>query len=204
MNSAEFKNPQSCFAQYSRQTKETDINVELNVQGQGFNRIQTGMGYFDHMLDLMAFWGNFDLDITVKGDLEVDAHHSLEDAGLCLGQVLREIVYCRNSIVRVGWAKVPMDEALAEVLVDISGRPYLVYSDSVLPQMIFGQEKDVWREFFKSLSYRAAINLHINFLYGQNGHHLLESAFKATGMALTKAIASSQSGISSTKGGLDY
>ncbi|MFW6415406.1 MAG: imidazoleglycerol-phosphate dehydratase HisB [Thermodesulfobacteriota bacterium] len=204
MSKKQSENKDSFTAECSRKTKETDVRVKLNIQGQGNTCIDTAMGYVDHMLTLMAFWAGFDLDMQVKGDLEVDAHHSLEDAGLCLGDALAGIVSARKDISRVGWAKVPMDEALSEVTLDISGRPYLVYSDQILPAMIFNQEKDIWREFFKSFSNRAGINLHINFLYGLNGHHLLESAFKATGLALKQALSSTEREVFSTKGHLDY
>jgi len=186
-----------------RTTKETDIALELTVDGQGATSIETGMGFADHMLTLLAFWAGWDLNLTCKGDLEVDAHHSLEDIGLCLGNAFLEALGDRSGIERTAVAKVPMDEALTEVAVDISGRPYLVYADEAVPAMVAGEEKDVWREFFKSLANQARINLHIRFLYGQNGHHLLESAFKGAGLALRRAAAVSRSGVTSTKGSLD-
>lgn len=186
-----------------RTTKETDITLELVVDGQGTTSIDTGMGFADHMLTLLAFWAGWDLTLTCKGDLEVDAHHSLEDVGLCLGQAFLEALGDRKGIERTSMAKVPMDEALTEVVVDISGRPYLVYADEVVPALVAGEEKDVWREFFKSLANQARINLHIRFLYGQNGHHLLESAFKGAGLALRQAAAVNRSGVTSTKGSLD-
>jgi imidazoleglycerol-phosphate dehydratase len=155
------------------------------------------------MLTLIAFWAGFDLSLTCKGDLEVDAHHSLEDVGLCLGEALAAALGDKKGINRLGLAKVPMDEALTEVVVDISGRPYLVYQEDVLPAQIGGEEKDLWREFFKSLAFRAGINLHIRFLYGKNGHHLMESACKGLGTALKQAVAVTRTGVSSTKGRLD-
>ncbi|GAB7024369.1 imidazoleglycerol-phosphate dehydratase HisB [Salidesulfovibrio brasiliensis] len=190
-------------ASMERKTKETDIRLKLNVDGEGRTAINTGVGFADHMLDLMSFWGGFDLELSCKGDLEIDSHHTLEDVALCLGQALADALGSREGINRVGAAKVPMDEALAEVVVDISGRPYLVYDDSLLPAIIAGDEKDVWREFFKSLAFRAGMNLHIKYEYGQNGHHLLEAAFKALGMALGHAVTVGRKGVSSTKGSLD-
>ena len=204
MSGEQFEQKSSSTAECSRKTRETQVEVSLNIHGQGKSSIDSGMGFVDHMLDLMAFWAGFDLNVQVSGDLEVDAHHSLEDTGICLGNVLAAIVSAQKGIYRIGWAKVPMDEALAEVIVDISGRPYLVYTADVLPWTIFGEEKDIWREFFKSFSNRAGINLHINFAYGQNGHHLLEAAFKATGLALKQALAYKAQEVSSTKGQLDY
>jgi len=187
----------------TRTTKETDISVSLCLEGSGTSQISTGIGFADHMLTLMTFWAGFDLTLACKGDLEVDAHHSLEDIGLTLGQCLAEALGDKAGITRVATAKVPMDEALAEVVVDLSGRPYLVYSDDLLPALIAGEEKDVWREFFKSLAQRAGMNLHIRFEYGKNGHHLLEAAFKALGLALKQAVQVTRTGATSTKGSVD-
>jgi imidazoleglycerol-phosphate dehydratase len=190
-------------AKITRTTKETDIRVELALQGTGKCSIATGMGFADHMLTLMTFWAGFDLKLACKGDLEIDAHHSLEDIGLSLGQALAEALGDKAGIARVASAKVPMDEALAEVVIDLSGRPYLVYADELLPAQIAGEEKDVWREFFKSLAQRAGMNLHIRFEYGKNGHHLLEAAFKALGLALRQAVQVCRAGAPSTKGSVD-
>src|SRR6056297_1321641 len=189
--------------EYQRKTKETDIWLSINIRGQGDIQIKTGLGYADHMLTLLAFWAGFDLQIKAAGDLEVDAHHTLEDIGLCLGEVFLRSLGDKAGISRVGWAKVPMDEALAEVVLDISGRPFLVYDDQVLPALVFGQEKDVWREFFKSFVFRSGMNCHIRYLYGQNGHHLIESAFKGLGLALSQALSLQENGVLSTKGSLD-
>ncbi|MDO9630813.1 MAG: imidazoleglycerol-phosphate dehydratase HisB [Humidesulfovibrio sp.] len=187
----------------SRTTKETDIRVANALDGAGVCDIQTGIGFDDHMLTLMAFWAGFDLTGSCKGDLHIDAHHSLEDIGLTLGQALAEALGDKAGIARVADAKVPMDEALASVVLDLSGRPYLVYCDDLLPALIAGEEKDVWREFFKSLAQRAGMNLHIRYEYGQNGHHLLEAAFKALGLALRQAVQVCRSGAPSTKGSVD-
>jgi imidazoleglycerol-phosphate dehydratase len=190
-------------ATITRTTKETDINLALTLDGEGKVSVDTGVGFADHMLTLFAFWAGFDLELTCKGDLEIDSHHSLEDVGLCLGQALADALGDKQGIVRVGGAKVPMDEALAEVVVDLSGRPYIVYDDALLPAVIAGDEKDVWREFLKSFAYKAGMNLHVKYEYGQNGHHLLEAAFKAMGLALAKAVRVGRKGVSSTKGSLD-
>ena len=190
-------------AEVVRATKETDIRLSLVLDGEGRTKIDTGVGFADHMLTLLAFWAGFDLEIACKGDLEIDSHHSLEDVGLCLGEAFAKALGDKKGIVRVASAKVPMDEALAEVVVDISGRPYLVYRDQVLPPIIAGDETDVWREFFKSFAFKAGMNLHITFEYGQNGHHLLEASFKALGLALGKAVVVGRTGVSSTKGSLD-
>ncbi|MGE4291812.1 MAG: imidazoleglycerol-phosphate dehydratase HisB [Desulfovibrio sp.] len=190
-------------AELTRTTRETDIQVRLVLDGQGRAEIATGFGFADHMLTLLAFWAGFDLELSCKGDLEIDAHHSLEDVGLCLGQVLAEALGDKAGIERIGWAKVPMDEALVEAVVDLSGRAYLVYADELLPAVIAGEEKDLWREFFKSLAFRAGMNLHLRYEHGLNGHHLLEAAFKATGLALKRAVALTRQGVTSTKGSLD-
>ena len=186
-----------------RATNETDIKLVLTLEGEGKVNIDTGIGFADHMLTLFGFWAGFDLDLTCKGDLEIDTHHSLEDIGLCLGQALSEALGDKTDIVRVASAKVPMDEALAEVVIDISGRPYIVYDDALLPDVIAGDEKDIWREFLKSFAFKAGMNLHVKYEYGQNGHHLLEAAFKALGIALAKAVQVGRKGVSSTKGSLD-
>ena len=191
------------WALVTRTTKETDIKLTLNLDGEGKVKVDTGIGFADHMFTLFAFWGGFDLDLTCKGDLVIDSHHSLEDIGLCLGQAFAEALGDKQGINRVASVKVPMDEALAEVVVDLSGRPYIVYDDTLLPALIAGEEKDVWREFLKSFAFKAGMNLHVKYEYGQNGHHLLEAAFKGLGLALAQAVAVGRKGVSSTKGSLD-
>ncbi|MBF0515086.1 MAG: imidazoleglycerol-phosphate dehydratase HisB [Desulfovibrionaceae bacterium] len=190
-------------ATVARTTKETDVRVAIDLDGAGVADVSTGVGFADHMLTLTAFWAEIDLTLSCKGDLEIDAHHSLEDIGLTLGQAVAQALSDRAGIARIGWARVPMDEALADVSLDFSGRPYLVYDDAVLPAQIAGEEKDLWREFFKSLAQGAKLNLHIRFAYGQNGHHLLESAFKGLGLALRQAITRRRAGVPSTKGSLE-
>ena len=196
-------------AAVSRETRETRISVRLVLDGSGKIEVDTGFGFADHMLTLMAFWAGFDLSLSCRGDLEIDAHHTLEDVGLCLGQCLAEALADRKGIERVGWAKMPMDEALAEAVVDLSGRAWLVFREgrdgleTLLPPVIAGQEKDIWREFFKSLASKAGMNLHVSLEYGRNGHHLLEAAFKALGLALRRAVVRGRVGVPSTKGALD-
>ena len=170
-----------------RQTRETRISVVLSLDGKGVCNVQTGFGFADHMLDLLGHWAGFDL----------------EDIGLCLGGAIATALGERRGIARVGCAKVPMDEALTEVCLDLSGRAYLVYEENVLPAVIAGQEKDLWREFLKSLASKAGMNLHVLMLYGQNGHHLLESVFKGLGLALRQAVRVEREEVLSTKGGLD-
>ncbi|MBU1612379.1 MAG: imidazoleglycerol-phosphate dehydratase, partial [Proteobacteria bacterium] len=151
-------------AKITRTTKETDISLELTLDGTGRIEVATGVGFADHMLTLFAFWARMDISLSCKGDLEIDAHHSLEDVGLVLGEALAVALGDKRGIQRVASAKVPMDEALAEVVVDLSGRPYLVYrGEDLVPDTIAGDEKDVWREFFKSLAFKAGMNLHISY-----------------------------------------
>ncbi len=192
-------------ATINRETLETKISLDLNLDREAAkNEITTGFGFADHMLDLMGHWAGISLNIRCRGDMKVDAHHSLEDVGICLGQAFVEALGDRSGINRVGWAKVPMDESMAEAVIDLSGRPYLHYDgDVLLSQVIAGQEKDLWREFFKSFAFNARLNLHIIFHYGSNSHHLLESAFKALGLALKQAVTQNRNGVLSTKGSLD-
>lgn len=189
-------------AQVTRSTKETSIELDVNLDGQGLAEVSTGVGFADHMFTLLAFWSGMDLKLFCKGDLHIDAHHTLEDVGLCLGQAIAQALGDKSGINRMGHARFPLDEALSEAVVDLSGRAYLVYDDKLLPAQVAGEEKDVWREFFKSLAFKGQMNLHVRMLYGKNGHHLLESAFKALGVALRQAIARDRAGVPSTKGSL--
>lgn len=191
-------------AEFARRTGETDIRAALTLDGAGVTDVHTGIGLLDHLITLTMFWAEMDLSLSCKGDLEVDAHHSAEDTGLALGTALREALGDRAGIVRVGNGRVPMDEALSDVAVDLSGRPWLEWrGDELLPPVIAGEEKDLWREFYKALASAARCNLHVSFLYGRNGHHLLESAAKGLGLALGHAVLRRGTLIRSTKGGLD-
>ena len=191
-------------ASLSRSTGETSVRLELVLDGKGETTISTGFGMLDHMITLLAFWAKFDVRLTCSGDMHVDAHHTTEDVALCLGRALREALGDRKGIARAGWARVPMDEALADVTVDLSGRPWLEFrGDELLPPVMSGEEKDVWREFYKALATAAQCNLHISFQYGRNGHHLLESAAKGLGLALAQAVRRSDDRMPSTKGSLD-
>ena len=191
-------------ASVERVTNETTIALTLTIEGEGNVRVTTGFGMLDHMLTLTAFWAGFDLDLTCKGDMHIDAHHTAEDVALCLGQALATALDDRKGIARVGFARVPMDEALAEVTLDISGRPWLEWrGDEYLPPVIAGEEKDLWREFHKAFASAARMNLHVSYLYGKNGHHLLESASKGLGLALRQAVLRDRQTVLSTKGSLD-
>lgn len=187
-----------------RCSKETKIEVSLCLDGEGRIDVATGFGMLDHMLTLIFFWAGMDLTLRCKGDLEVDAHHTVEDCAMVIGEAMQKALGDRAGIARVGYGRVPMDEALAEVTVDISGRPYTVWlGDDILPPVMAGEERDVWREWYKTLANTVRMNLHVSFLYGKNGHHLLESAAKGLGLALSQAVAKSGTAIRSTKGNLD-
>ena len=187
-----------------RKSAETDIRLTLNIDGLGKADVKTGFGMLDHMLTLTAFWAGMDLHLVCEGDMEVDAHHTTEDVGLLFGKALLEALGDKAGIARVGYGRVPMDEALAEVTVDLSGRPWLEWrGGELLPPVLAGEEKDLWREFYKAVASSARCNAHVEFRYGQNGHHLLESAAKGLGLALAQAVRRNGTTIRSTKGGLD-
>ena len=191
-------------ATLTRTSSETDISLNLNLDGAGATDIATGIGLLDHLLTLTAFWAGFDLRLRCEGDTHIDGHHSAEDIGLVLGQALLEALGDRTGIERVGFARVPMDEALADVCIDISGRAWLEWrGEELLPSVLGGEERDLWREHYKALASAARINLHVSFMYGKNGHHLLESAAKGLGLALRQAARRSGNMLRSTKGRLD-
>ena len=171
----------------SRKTKETDISLSMNIDGTGKGDIDTGVGFFDHMLNLFARHGLFDLVIKAKGDLEVDSHHTVEDVGIVLGQVVKEALGEKESIKRYGSSFVPMDEALAVVAVDIGGRPYSVIEVTFNETNIGDMDADLVRHFLVSFASEARINLHAKVLSGINDHHKAEALFKALGRALDSA-----------------
>lgn len=191
-------------ANIKRKTKETDINLKLNIDGSGKSKISTGIGFFDHMLELLTKHASFDLDLTCKGDIEVDMHHTVEDVGIALGEALLKALGDKSQIERYADVKVPMDEALAEVAIDISGRPHLTYQVE-LPREPFSKfDAETAKEFFEALTLNARINLHINLVRGNNTHHILEAIFKGVAVALFKscAINPRKKGVPSTKGKL--
>ncbi len=171
----------------SRATKETQINICFNIDGSGKADIATGIPFFDHMLTAFCVHGFFDLEVDVKGDLEVDYHHTVEDTGLVLGQALSKALEDKKQIVRFGDSSVPMDEALSRVTIDLSGRPYLVYNFPADLKVKGLFDIDLAGEFFQSLCVQGAFNLHINSEYGRNEHHVIESIFKALGRSLHMA-----------------
>lgn len=202
MDSA-FTGPRTAWVE--RKTGETDVRLGLRLDGTGRARIETGVGFFDHMLTAFARHGFFDLDVHVQGDLHVDSHHTVEDTGLCLGQALREALGDKAGIRRVGSASVPMDEVLVHAVVDLSGRPFLNYRLQPAPQLIGNFDPVLAEEFFRAFAFRAGMNLHILEWAGGNSHHLIEAAFKAVARALDEATAPEPrlEGPLSTKGSLD-
>ena len=184
----------------SRKTNETDIRVSLDLDGTGQHQIGTGIPFFDHMLTQLARHGHFDLEITAKGDLEIDGHHTVEDVGWVLGQALLEAGGDRRGIARFGYAYVPLDEALTRVVIDLSGRPYLVYKADFKAARVGDLQTELIEEFFKAFVQEGRFNLHIESLYGRNQHHIAETIFKATARALHLATRVEHSAIPSTKG----
>jgi len=189
-------------ATVERVTGETAVTVSLNLDGSGQTQVATGIGFFDHMLILLGKHGLFDLVIEAKGDLFVDGHQTVEDTGIVLGQALAKTLGDKSGIKRYGTSYVPMDEALAIVSLDISGRPYLVF-DAVLPSERVGQfDSELAEEFFRALSIHAGLTLHVRLLSGKNTHHIIEAMFKALGRALNEATRQDDriKGVMSTKG----
>jgi len=191
-------------ASIHRKTKETDIQVSLNLDGSGRSKISTGLPFLDHMLDLFAKHGLFDLEVNCKGDLEIDDHHSVEDIAITLGHALVEALGDKTGINRYGEAIVPMDEALCRSVIDLSGRFYLVYEVQTKRQKIGNFSVELAEHFWRSLAETAKFNLHIDCLRGRNTHHMLEGTFKATTRALRHAVElnSRVVGVLSTKGSL--
>lgn len=189
-------------ATIQRKTNETDIRLELSLDG-GPAAIATGLGFFDHMLNQLAKHGGFGLTLEAKGDLQVDGHHLVEDVGLCLGDALREALGDRRGIARFGEAHAPLDESLARVVVDLSGRPYCVF-DADLPVLVLGDgfQTEMVREFLIAFATRGALNLHASVIYGTNVHHRIEALFKALARALKQAVRIEGTDIASTKGTL--
>ena len=185
-----------------RTTSETDVSVTLNLDGTGQGTIRTGVQFLDHMLTLFAKHGVFDLDISCKGDLGVDAHHSVEDIGICLGSALDKALGDKAGLVRFAHAYFPMDETLVRVVMDLSGRPYLVYNMKIERERVGELEADLIEEFWKAVVTHSRVNIHIELLYGRNTHHIFEAVFKAAARALNLAtrIDSRVQGVPSTKG----
>lgn len=191
-------------ATVERNTKETKIRVKLALDGTGCSEIDTGIGFFDHMLDGFTRHGLFDLTAKCQGDLQVDSHHSIEDMGIVLGTAIKEALGDKKGIVRYGSCMLPMDETLAMCAIDLSGRPYLVFDVPFKGEMVGGMDTQMAKEFFYAVSYAAGMNLHLKVFYGENDHHMMEAAFKAFAKALDGATRfdSRITDVLSTKGSL--
>lgn len=185
-----------------RKTKETQIDLKLNLDGIGRTEITTGIPFFDHMLTLFTTHGFFDLFLDAKGDIQVDYHHTVEDVGLVLGEAVSKALGARTGVKRYGYAATPMDDAFTTVTIDLSNRPYLVYNLPATMVIDSSFDAQLIKEFFRAFSVKGGMNLHILTMYGENQHHILESIFKSTGRALDQAITldSRIPGVRSSKG----
>ena len=191
-------------ANVTRNTSETQVRIAFTLDGQGRGSIHTTIPFLDHMLVLLAKHGFFDLTVQAKGDTEIDDHHTIEDIGIVLGTALKQALGAKAGIRRFGWAAVPLDETLAEVTIDLSGRPYLVYHVELPQRRIKTFDLGLFEDFFQAFVTHGALNLHINVRYGRNPHHILEAVFKALARALDQATSMDGrlAGVLSTKGSL--
>lgn len=191
-------------ATVNRKTKETDISMKLNMDGAGKSNIQTGIGFFDHMLEGFTKHGFFDMDLHINGDLQVDGHHTVEDCGIVLGQAIKEAIGDKAGICRYGYFILPMDEVLVLCAVDLCGRPYLSFDAEFTVERVGELETELVKEFFYAVSYSAGMNLHIKILSPGNNHHMIEAMFKAFAKALDRAISKDAriEDVLSTKGSL--
>jgi imidazoleglycerol-phosphate dehydratase len=187
-----------------RKTRETDIRLSLDLDGEGRSRIATGIGFLDHMLTSLATHARFDLDVRCKGDLHVDAHHSVEDVGIALGDALMKALGDKKGIVRFGHAYVPLDEALSRCVIDLSGRPYLHYGVTFKARQVGTMPTELFEDFFWALADHGRLNVHIETIRGRNAHHIAETLFKSCARALSMAVALDPrvKGVPSTKGSL--
>ena len=190
-------------AEITRETKETTISCRLDLDGSGNAEIRTGIGFLDHMLELLAFHSGMDLRLNADGDLDVDDHHTVEDCGIVLGTAFRKALGDRRGINRYGFFTLPMDESLAESVIDISGRPYLVFQGEFRREMIGLLATEMIEEFLRAFAVSAGVTLHVRILYGSNDHHKAEAVFKSLGRALRQAVNVNGDQIPSTKGSLE-
>lgn len=189
-------------AEVRRETKETKIALKIDLDGSGRHSIQTGIPFFDHMLSLLAYHSHMDLNLKAEGDIGVDAHHTVEDVGICLGDAIRKAIGEARGVRRYGMAMIPMDETLVSAALDLSMRPWLVFRMKLRRSRIGNLDLELVEEFFRALCNHAGITLHINLVYGRNSHHMVEAVFKAAGRALREALSLDEqiSHIPSTKG----
>jgi len=189
--------------EYSRTTRETEISLRLSFDGEGEISVDTGVPFFDHLLQAMSFHGRFGFRLQARGDIDVDEHHLVEDTGIVLGEALNRMLREHGAVRRFAQAVIPMDEALCEVVIDVSGRPYLVFSGSFPQERIGSFQAILLEEFLTGLANRARIAIHAHMRYGKNSHHMAESLFKALGLAIAAAYALDSSAGMSTKGTLE-
>ena len=192
-------------AQASRTTAETDIHIAIDLDGSGRTQVETGLPFFDHMLDQLGRNGGFDLEITAKGDLEIDSHHTVEDTGILLGQVFKAALGDKAGVRRFASIRVPLDEAVTEATLDLSGRPFLHYEIDPPGEKILGDppfDPQLVEEFWRAFSTAAAVTLHLVMIRGKNTHHIIEATFKAAARALRDAVRIDGGGVPSTKGTL--
>lgn len=187
-----------------RNTTETQISIEFGLDGAGHGRIHTTIPFLDHMLQLLSKHGFFDLTVQAKGDTEIDDHHTVEDIGIVFGEALKQALGTKEGIRRFGWASIPLDETLAQVTIDLSGRPYLVYHVELPQRRIKSFDLGLFEDFFQAFVTHAGLNLHVNVQYGRNPHHIMEAVFKALAKALDQATSIDEriTGVLSTKGKL--
>lgn len=188
------------MAYIKRETKETNISIDINLDGKGTNKIESDIGFFNHMITLFSFHSGVDVNLIAKGDIEVCDHHLVEDIGICLGEAIKKAIGDKKGIKRYSTFFIPMDEALAMVSLDISGRPYLYFEGDFKRESIGSFSTEMVKEFFKAVAFNAGLTLHIKVLYGENDHHKIEGIFKAFGRSLKEAIEVCGNDIPSSKG----
>lgn len=188
------------ISEFNRKTKETDIKVKIDLDNSFENKIDTGIGFFNHMLTALAVHSEISMNIAVKGDLDVDGHHTVEDTGIVLGKAFRKALSDKKGLARYGMSEIPMDEALCKANCDISGRPFLIFNAEFFNEKIGDYEACLTEEFFRAFAFNAEITLHINILYGKNDHHKCEAMFKAVAHSLKQAVKIEGNTLLSTKG----
>ena len=190
------------LAKINRETKETNIKIDINLDGTGIYKINTGIGFFDHMLEQLSRHSGMDINLFAKGDLHIDSHHTVEDVGYTLGKAISEALGDRKGISRFGNALVPMDETLSRIVIDLSGRPYLVWNIYFTQNKLGDMDTELFKEWFQAFSQAVGANIHVENLYGINNHHIIESCYKGLALSLKKAVQVSPNNqaIPSTKG----
>ena len=190
-------------AEYERKTKETEIKIEVNLDGKGDFSVSTGIGFLNHMMERLSKFSGIDLKVDAKGDIEVDTHHLIEDTGICLGEVIKKALGDKKGIKRYGFSSIPMDETLIQISLDISGRPFLIFNVPLIKGREGSFEVEDTKEFLKGFTNHLGLTLHVNFIYGNNLHHINEAIFKGLGIEIKEAIKIEGENLPSTKGKID-